>query len=501
MSLTDRILWAFKGLKDGLTGEYTSARVDPRGIRSAIPTAWGWQNWLSGTGYNPPSPQARLDYYRLAGDLSTNSVVAICLAWIRDNFPQGRLRVGSEVDGEFVPIEDHPLASLFRSRPNPVWTWRQLWGATSDAYKVDGNAYWIKARDDSGLVRELYWVPNDWIRIHTDDSGYIDSYIYTPGRTAMAASQSIGIKYDPVDVIHFRDGIDPRNPAVGISRLKRVIRNVAGYNAGETYTAAILRNSGISGVVLIPKESLGAIPEDSPDEAAMSAARRRIRAQSVGESAGDVVALSLPVDVGKMGESPESMMLDRIMDRPEAIICAAMGVNALVTGLPASDASRTYSNLGEANRMAWENSIIPMQQMIAETLQDGLSWEFDLPEGAIIRFDNSKVESLSENADARAARAESLFTSTLYPRGKALQSCGFDPLGTPDDDLYYGDQTEVSRAAAVESVAAQQEVMAATADDSGEEAAASDDEQDGDEPKRGAATGPESKTSEKGAAA
>ena len=101
-----------------------------------------------------------------------------------------------------------------------------------------------------------------------------------------------------------------------------------------------------------------------------------------------------------------------------------------------------------------------------------------------MHWDNSKVEALNENADLRAARAQILFTSTLYPRNKALQACGFDPVDDDDEmgemeggptetppggpggkrikdgDLYYGDQTSVSREAAVESAAAQQEVMA-----------------------------------------
>lgn len=481
MSIIGRMQAAAQGLWDGLTGQAQTPRVDPRGITPAVPMNWGFQYWQPGTGLQPVAPQSQLDYYRLAGDLSTNSIVAVGLAWIRDNLPQGRLCVGTEDDGEFEPDETNLLYRLFDTQPNPFQNWRQVWGATSDAWKVDGNAYWIKARDGDGLVQELYWVPNDWIRVQVDSLGAIARYIYTPGRTAIQAPQSVGIPYEPADVVHFRDGLDPRNPIVGLSRLKRVIRNIAGYNAGETYTAAILRNSGVSGIALVPKEAMGAIVEDSPDEAAMSSMRRRIKYQSTGESAGDVVALSLPVDIAKLGESPESMMLDRIMDRPEAVICAALGVNALVTGLPASDASRTYSNIEEANKLAWENGIIPMQQAFACTILASLGYEFDLPPEYQVRFDNSKVEALNENADLRAARAQILFQSTLYPRNKALQTCGFDPvddeadeMGEPEDgqesgsagkrikdgDLYYGDQTSVSRDAAVESATAQQEVMA-----------------------------------------
>ena len=438
MGILTRVASAAQGLWEGLTGEAQSPRVDPRGRTPAVPMNWGFQYWQPGVGLTPAAPQSKLDYYRLAGDLSTNSVVAVCLAWIRDNLPQGRLCVGTEVDGEFEPDEANLLYRLFSTAPNPFQSWRQVWGATSDAWKVDGNAYWIKARDNDGLVQELYWVPNDWIRVQVDSMGAVVRYIYTPGRTAIQAPQSVGIPYDPADVVHFRDGMDPRNPVMGISRLKRVIRNVAGYNAGETYTAAILRNSGVSGIALVPKEVTGAIMEDTPDEASMSAMRRRLEYGTTGEDAGRPISLNLPVDIAKLGESPESMMLDRIMDRPEAVICAALGVNALVTGLPASDASRTYSNIEEANKLAWENGILPMQQIFAGAIKDALGPEFDLPPEYTVRWDNSKVEALNENADSRAARAQVLFTSTLYPRNKALQSCGFDPVDDEGDEAGEG---------------------------------------------------------------
>jgi DNA topoisomerase IB len=162
----------------------------------------------------------------------------------------------------------------------------------------------------------------------------------------------------------------------------------------------------------------------------------------------------------KLGESPETMMLDRILDRPEAVICAALGGDALVFGLPASDASRTYSNIAEADKKTWQNGVIPMQGAFAETVTDELGPEFDLPPDYRCYWDNSKVEALNENADARATRAQVLFTSSLYPRNQALRSCGFEPVENEEDgELYYGDQASVSREATEEAMESQQEAM------------------------------------------
>ncbi|MGE4196009.1 MAG: phage portal protein [Phycisphaerales bacterium] len=410
---------------------------------------------VSGVGTTPFAPGSQADYALLAGDLSANSVVAICLGWIRDTMPQATLRVGYEIDGQTEPEEAGVLPYKLKTRPNPHYTWRQTWGATCDGFKIDGNAYWLKARDDqTGLMEDMYWVPNASIRIRTDSLGFIEAYEYWP-------SGVFDRDYLPDDVVHFRDGIDPINPVLGISRLKRVLRSIAGINAGETYTAAILRNMGVANALLIPPDGLGW------DDRERTGIVREIGNQIRGESAGRLAAVSIPMRVEDVGGSPEEVMLDRILDRPEAMICAALGVNSLVTGLPGSDNVRTFSNIESANRMAWTNSIIPMQDVFAETLRDSLAYEYDLPEDAIIYWDRSKVEALQEQADSRVARAVSLFEGKMLPQNRCLDIADEEPV-EGGDDRYYDDpspRAEAQMAADQAAFEAQQAAQLAVAED------------------------------------
>lgn len=437
-----------------------------RDIKAADPVPMGRHRygWVSGVGLAPQSPGARADYASLVGDLSANSVVAVCLGWIRDTMPQSKLVVGTETKGERTPDETSVLAYKLKTKPNPVYSWRQTWGATSDSFKVDGNAYWLKARDDqSGLLVDWYWVPNAWLRIRVDSLGFVEAYEYWPNGSYVR-------DYLPEDVIHFRDGIDPLNPVLGISRLKRVLRSVAGVNAGETYTAAILRNMGVANALLIPPDN-GMGWDDKERTGLVRALGSQIR----GESAGSLAAVSMPMRVENIGMSPEDVALDRILDRPEAMICAAIGVNALVTGLPASDASRTYSNLAEASRLAWENGIIPMQDMFVETMRDSLVSEYDLPEDTIIYWDRSNVEALSEQADAKATRAVSLYQAGLLPQNRCLRIADEEPI-EGGDDRYYNDPTPKGEAQiakdqeAYESQMAEGQIGGPELGDDGEEA-------------------------------
>jgi phage portal protein BeeE len=405
----------------------------------AVQYGSGWAKTPGGGVVYLP-PQAQMDYHRLSGELAWNSVVSVCLGWLRDNCATAHLKAGTIEDGKgWQPDDTHELTKWFtEGRPNPLHSWRQVWGATSDAWKVDGNAYWYIGRDLGGMgrAREVYPLPNHCVQVNSSPrTGAVESYEYTP--TGSRANQI----FNPEEVIHFRDGIDPHNPVMGISRLKRVIRNIAGLNAGETYTAAILRNYGVASYVLVPKDRMGPIADGSPEEDVMRAERRRLERGVGGENAGKPYAAAIPMDYIRIGSGPEELMLDRILDRPEATVCAAMGLNALVTGLPASDASRTYSNLGEASKQAWENALIPMQDAWAESVQNALMGDYD---GMVLRWDRTKVEALGEQAGDRVDRAVSLYQAGLLPQNRCLEVAGLDPV-EDGDERYNGDPSPANQ--------------------------------------------------------
>jgi phage portal protein BeeE len=395
--------------------------------RGNVPYGSYRSTYLPGTGTPPWPGQAKLDYTRLVGRLDANSVVAICLGWLGDQHAQARPFAGYYEDGKPQPDEAHPMTMWLRGKPNKLHSWRQVWAATIAGIKVDGNAYHLLG--GTAMEPELYWLPNDWVRVHTDKDGYVEYYAYAPNGIEEQ-------KYSPDEILHYRDGIDPVNPVLGLSRLKRCIRSIAGLNAGDTYTASVLRNAH-AGVMLIPREQNGML---TIDESALNAQVRGVQKYLTGENAGDVYGLNVPMDVEKVGMGPEEMALDRILDRPEATVCAALGVNSLVTGLPSSDASRTYSNLAEANKLAWENGLIPIQHLFAETLRDRLGPMFDsvpLNPDFVVDWDRSGIEALGEQMKDKVDREIALFTSSISPLGEIRQRLEMPPI-EGDAGHWYG---------------------------------------------------------------
>jgi hypothetical protein len=376
------------------------------------------------------------DYSRDVGILWMNSVVRICLAWIGDNIPSAQLKVGRQIGrgkrkGEWVENLTHPASKMFR-RPCPVYTARETWTAISAGYKVDGNAYLIKVRDGEDHPTEMWWVANHQVQVNASGDPRRPVAYYR-----VSGPGSEHKDYSPDDVIHFRDGLDPLNPIMGLSRLKAHLRSIAGMNNGDLITAAILKNAH-AGWIISPKSG-GPMEFEFVDEANLLRARDQIQHGLSGGNTGKGEAINFPLDFLRTGMGPEELGLDRVLDRPEAMICAALGVNPLVLGLPSGRDSRTYSNIAEARRGAWEDAIIPMQDAIADTLEYSLLYlndpqtgdligEFGDPEGLQVWWDRSEVAALQEDAAERWTRAVGGFESDLVKRNEARTLMNQPPL-------------------------------------------------------------------------
>lgn len=177
-----------------------------------------WVDAGNGAGRQPWPAMAGRDFTRLAGPLADHSTVSIGLAWIRRNVLKGRIVVGREAGGEYAESVGHPLTQRLR-RPNPFDSWRATLGGTSDSLKVDGNAYWLKARSGWGEVGEIYWAPNHLVE-PVPEVDEVRARSLGPVRGYWVSCLNGRRWYEPSEVVHFRDGIDPFRRWMGLSDLK-----------------------------------------------------------------------------------------------------------------------------------------------------------------------------------------------------------------------------------------------------------------------------------------
>lgn len=383
---------------------------------------------LGGGGYNWRLllPGSQYDYEAAAGDLWRNSAVACCLRWIRVNYPEPVLEVVRKLpDGKDEVVTNSEVVKLLH-RPNPFYDRWTFSAACVLSYVVDGNCYVRKIRSASGKVVQLWWVPH-WLifpRWRMDGTEFIGWYDYEVN------GYRERIEID--DIIHWKCGTDPRDDRKGFSEVKSTLRSICGLNECDTYTAAILRNMGIVGAVISISDKDISI---SPGE--IDVMRDQWREEYTSEGRGAPLFAPRPMTVQRLGMSPEEMRLDKIPNRLEGQIHAAVGLSPMVTNSAAGADHKTFANYGEARKAAYEDCLIPLQGSLAECL----TWELllkDFTEGDQVKWNYEGIKCLAENETETAERVGKAYQ--VYQgitRAEYREALGYD--WTDEDEVYFAE--------------------------------------------------------------
>lgn len=113
--------------------------------------------------------------------------------------------------GETKQILAHPALDLLY-KCNPFQTRTEFWETTIINLKTTGDAYWLKIRNNSGKVVELWNMRPDWVTIIPDEQQFVKGYkfVKTDGTQIDLAAE---------DVVHFKYP-DPLSQYLGMSPLQ-----------------------------------------------------------------------------------------------------------------------------------------------------------------------------------------------------------------------------------------------------------------------------------------
>lgn len=362
------------------------------------------------------SPRSKMDYYGEVGDGTGSSTVTAPLFWMARTFPEAPPAIWRDLDnGQEDRVLKHELLRILM-KPNEFYNGPQLWAATVIDYMVDGNAYWLKRRNRAGAVAELWWAPHWVIEPKSDENNtkvFIDHYAYRPGVDS--------IKIRPEDVVHFRFGLDPDDPRLGRSPLKSVLREVFTDDEAAAFTASLLRNMGVPGLMVSPAPGV-----KISDEQALET-KATLLEKFTGDSRGEPIVMTGATNIEQFGFSPEQLLLRELRRIPEERVTAVMGVPAIVAGLGAGLDRSTFTNMAEAREAAYESGIIPMQRNLGEDVRFQLLPDFDTdPFAHRFGFDLSKVRVLQEDQTRLAERHIKLVNGGLETRAEGRRATGLE---------------------------------------------------------------------------
>ena len=193
-------------------------------------------------------PSARFDWLSEAGDFRQNPVVALGLDWIIRNVTSVPMRLYMTTKfGEEVELEGHPILDLLK-KPNPIYSGHALVSSWITDLMCAGTAFSYIAQTNSGGVGELYWLDARQTApdFPTDGSKWMTQWKYIPAGTGRVET------FTPDQVIVFKRGIDSWNDRLGYTPLMACCREIALVNMLAGYTGAILKNTGVTNIVVTP---------------------------------------------------------------------------------------------------------------------------------------------------------------------------------------------------------------------------------------------------------
>lgn len=364
-----------------------------------------------------PLARTRFDYRKAIGDGLDASVLTAPIQWVQRALPEARLAV-SRVDAKGVRqvLDNHPMLQLI-ARPNPYYGDIALWAGTVLSWYLDGNAYWLKVRNGVGRPAELWYAPH-WTlepKGSEDGSEFLTHYIYRPG------GGSAPMRIDPADVVHFRHGIDPRNPRKGISPLDGVIREIFMDLESSNFVASLLRNMGVPGVVVSPKSG-GIVSNDD-----VNATKAWFRQAFGGDRRGEPLVMGAPTDVSQFGFNPQQLNMSEARDVAEERVCAQLGIPAAVVGFGAGlQSTKVGATMSELIKLAWRNGVLPVGRAFADELDRSLLLDFGRADPLKAFFDTSEVLALSDDEDRLTTRIMAQVSGGLITVAEGREALGWD---------------------------------------------------------------------------
>ena len=377
------------------------------------------------------------DWKADAGDLQSNSSLAIGLAAIAGKIGQTRLEVQQVTsEGQTVYVPDPAGLAAWMS-PMPGLNETVINKALACSLALTGNGYALKRKSEQGLL--LGFAPLYPFQVYPYSDYYPDG---TPndGNDLITRYQIMpyggGSQFDawPREMLHIRYGmVDQRNPALGLSPVLALLRQVVSENEANTYIAGLLANMGVPGVILIPKNPTGGQPEPTPEQKARTEAKWWSFTR---DRRGMPLTLTQDFDVKTVGLSPTDLKAIETKIQLSTELLAAVGVDPMVVGLPSP--SKTYDNVKEARESFMEDTILPILHTMAPAIQQAfIESGYALRKGSRLAYNTTVYRELADDVEADQKRARDNFEKGLTNRGEARRSLGL--LTDLDDQRTYFD--------------------------------------------------------------
>jgi HK97 family phage portal protein len=319
----------------------------------------------------------------------------------------------------------HPLLELI-AQPNPMQSGAEYIRAKVGYYLLAGNGYEERVTV-AGQARELYQLRPDRMQIIPAANGLPEYYCYKVGGKKVIYGRSPSGGFD----LRHMKAFNPVNDWYGQSPVESGAYAIDQHNEAMKYMQALLQNSAR------PSGALVASGDTVLGDDAFQRLKAEVQDQYSGShNAGRPMILEGGLTWHEMGLSPTDMGIQEAKNSAARDIALAFGVPPQMLGIPGDN---TYSNYKEARLAFWEDTVIPLVDLIA---QDWSAW-LGKSQGIRIKADYDQVPAI---VDKRSALWDMANMSDDLTINERREMKGYDPIEGGDVVLVQSSQISLSMA-------------------------------------------------------
>lgn len=310
-------------------------------------------------------------------------------------------------------LDAHPILDLINN-PNPRDSRSQYLQQKVGFLMLSGNSY-EEHVEQGGAVRELYQLRPDRMKIIPGAHGFPQAYEYTVGQ------RKVRFDVDPLtlrgSVRHMRL-FNPTDDWYGMSPIEAGAYAVDTHNQAGAWIQSLLQNSAR------PSGALVVADDKALNDEEFNRLKTQLDEQYAGaKNAGRPMLLEGGLDWKVMGLSPSDMALIETKLSAARDIALALGVPPQLLGIPGDN---TYSNYQEARLAFWEDTVIPLVNMIADDWNASLGERFG---GVMLKPDFDQVPAIVEKKRSQWSMLDATQSLTLNEKREAM---GYPPVDGGD---------------------------------------------------------------------
>jgi HK97 family phage portal protein len=320
---------------------------------------------------------------------------------------------------EFVGNE-HPLQQMLDA-PNERQSRASFMESIASYLLLSGNSYIEGSTNDKGIPIELFVLRPDRINITATTSGEV-SYTYAVNGKYLVLPPTGDVNGETKAralLLHLKL-FNPLNDWYGMSPLEAAARSIDQHNAVSGHNLALLQNGGRPSGCLMVKNVHGGLTEDQ-----RAALRMQVKENYAGETnAGKILVLEGDFEWKEMGLSLKDLDFVSGKQLSAREIAQAFGVPPMFVGVP-GDA--TFSNYKEARFHLWEDTILPILDMLVSEFNGWLAPKFGT--NIHIEYDPDAIPALAARREAIWARVAQ---ASFLTRNEQRAALGYPPIPNGD---------------------------------------------------------------------